>query len=47
MEYVDTLGETSYLVAMRVAALDIDDNDFDEFKQGGGMFYEKFPTDSQ
>jgi hypothetical protein len=46
MEYVDTLGETSYLVAMRVAALDIDDNDFDEFKQGVGMFDEKFRTDA-
>jgi len=46
MDYVDTLGETSYLVAKRVAALDIDDGDFRDFKEGVDMFDGKFRTDA-
>ncbi|MCP5536442.1 MAG: hypothetical protein H7A51_09440 [Akkermansiaceae bacterium] len=46
MEYVDTLGETSYLVAKRVAALDIDDGDFSDFKEGLEMFDKSFRDDA-
>lgn len=46
LEYIDTLGETSYLVAKRVAALDIDDGDFRDFKQGLEMFDGKFRADA-
>lgn len=37
-DMVDSLGEASYLMARRVAELDIDDNDFKEFQEGFGMF---------
>lgn len=46
MEYVDTLGETAYLLTKRVAALDIDDGDFREFKQGVEMFDKSFRSDA-
>ncbi|MBK1829747.1 hypothetical protein JIN77_03355 [Verrucomicrobiaceae bacterium R5-34] len=46
MEYIDTLGETSYLVTKRIAALDIDDGDFRDFKQGVDMFDSKFRSDA-
>ncbi len=45
MEYVDTLGETSYMVTKRIAALDLDDADFKQFKQGVGMFDQSFRAD--
>lgn len=46
MEYVDTLGETSYLMSKRVAALDIDDGEFRQFQQGLGLFDEHFRKDA-
>lgn len=46
MEYIDTLGETSYLVTKRIAALDIDDGDFREFKEGVDIFDQKFRADA-
>jgi len=45
-DYIDTLGETSYLVARRVAALDIDDNGLDDFKEGLGLFDKSFRSDA-
>ena len=45
MNYVDTLGETSYLMSQRVAALDIDNGDFLKFKQGLGLFDAQFSKD--
>jgi len=38
MEYVDTLGETGYLVAKRIAGLDIEGADFKQLGQGLSMF---------
>lgn len=46
MEYIDTLGETSYMVTKRIAALDIDDGDFNQFKEGFGMFDASFRKDA-
>ncbi|NWK56087.1 hypothetical protein HW115_10735 [Verrucomicrobiaceae bacterium N1E253] len=46
LEYMDTLGETTYMVTKRVAALDIDDPDFNEFKQGVEMFDGTFRNDA-
>jgi len=46
LDYVDTLGETSYLVAKRISALDIDDNDFDQFKEGIDEFDRSFRSDA-
>lgn len=46
MEYVDSLGETAYMVVKRVAALDIDDPDFNQFKEGFGMFDGSFRKDA-
>ncbi|MEJ6578250.1 MAG: hypothetical protein QNL33_19435 [Akkermansiaceae bacterium] len=37
-DMVDSLGEASYLMARRVAELEIDDGDFREFQEGFGMF---------
>ena len=37
-EMLDSLGEAAYLMAGRVAELEIDDDDFREFQQGFGMF---------
>ncbi len=46
MEYVDSLGEASYLLTKRVAALDIEDNDFADFKEGMNMFDKSFRSDA-
>ncbi|MFK7909452.1 MAG: hypothetical protein AB8F34_02500 [Akkermansiaceae bacterium] len=46
MEYVDSLGETSYLLTKRIAALDIDDGEFRDFKQGVDMFDQAFRADA-
>ena len=46
LEYVDTLGETGYLISQRVAGLDIDDNDFAKFKGGVEMFDGTFRKDA-
>lgn len=46
MDYFDTLGETSYVVAKRIAGLDIEDGDMEEFRQGLGLFDEKFKADA-
>jgi len=45
MEYVDTLGETTYLLTKRIAALDINDRDFDDFKESLDMFDKSFRSD--
>ncbi len=37
-EMLDSLGEAAYLMASRVADMDIDDGDFGEFKEGFQMF---------
>ena len=42
MEYVDTLGETSYMVSKRITALDIDDGDLRQFKEGLDLFDQNF-----
>lgn len=46
MEYVDSIGETAYLLTKRVAALDIDDGDFRDFRQGVEMFDKSFRSDA-
>lgn len=46
LEYIDTLGETSYLVAKRISALDIDDRDFEQFKEGLDEFDRSFRKDA-
>lgn len=46
LEYMDTLGETSYTLSKRIAALDIDDGDFREFKEGLDLFDKNFRTDA-
>ncbi len=46
MEYIDSVGETAYLLTKRVAALDIDDGDFRDFKQGVEMFDKAFQSDA-
>lgn len=46
MEYIDTLGETSYLVAQRVVALDLDNSEIKDFRQGVGLFEQKFRKDA-
>ncbi|MBT8036489.1 MAG: hypothetical protein KJO21_02985 [Verrucomicrobiae bacterium] len=46
MEYVDSLGEAGYLLVKRVAALDLEDNDFNEFKQGIDLFDRSFRDDA-
>jgi hypothetical protein len=45
LEYVDTLGETAYLLTQRVAALDINSDEFKQFQGGFGMFDGKFRKD--
>lgn len=45
LEYLDTIGEVAYLGAKRMSALEIDDPDFDEFKEVFGMFDEMFKAD--
>lgn len=37
-EYLDTVGEIGYLAASRASKLDISDPDFEQFKEGFGMF---------
>ncbi|YCM43227.1 hypothetical protein V2O64_18115 [Verrucomicrobiaceae bacterium 227] len=37
-EMIDSLGEASYLMARRVAELEVDDGDFEEFQEGFAMF---------
>ena len=46
MDYVDSLGETAYLLTKRVAALDVDDGDFREFREAVGLFDEHFKSDA-
>lgn len=46
LDYVDSLGETTYLLTKRVAALDIDDGDFREFKEGVDTFDKSFRSDA-
>ena len=45
LEYLDTIGETIYLAAKKVSTLDIQDGDFNEFKQGFGLFDSVLRTD--
>lgn len=45
MDYIDTLGEASYLVTKRISALDVDDSDFNQFKQGFELFDGNFRKD--
>ncbi len=46
IKYIDTLGETAYLVSKRIAALDIDNTDFSKFKGGLDFFDTTFRTDA-
>ncbi len=46
LEYIDSLGEASYLLTKRVAALDIEDNDFEQFKKGMDIFDQSFRSDT-
>ncbi|MCW1916118.1 hypothetical protein OJ996_21190 [Luteolibacter sp. GHJ8] len=46
-EYGEAIIETGYAIAEKVAGLNLDDNaDFAQFKQGFGIFNEKFRTDT-
>ncbi len=45
-EYGEAIIETGYAMAEKIAGLDIDDPDFAEFKQGFGLFNEKFKADT-
>lgn len=45
-EYGEAIVETGYAIAEKVAGLNIDDADFGQFKQGFGMFNEKFKADT-
>lgn len=45
-EYLDTLGETAYLMTKRVAALDIEDRDFQKFQQSLDVFDKSFKNDA-
>jgi hypothetical protein len=45
-EYGEAILETGYAMAEKVAGLNIDDPDFAQFKQGFGLFNEKFKTDT-
>lgn len=45
-EYGEAIAETGYAIAEKVAGLNIDDPDFAQFKQGFGLFNEKFKTDT-
>jgi hypothetical protein len=45
-EYGEAILETGYAMAEKVAGLNIEDPDFAQFKQGFGMFNEKFKTDT-
>ena len=38
LDYINTLGESAYMLAKQVSQLTFDDNDFEEFKEGFGMF---------
>jgi len=44
-DMMDSLGQASYLMAARVAEMDIDDGDFRDFKEGFGMFDQMAATD--
>lgn len=46
LEYLDTLGETSYLITKRIAALDIDDGDFRQFQEGLELYERSFKNDA-
>jgi hypothetical protein len=45
-EYGEAIIETGYAIAEKVAGLDIEDEDFAQFKQGFGLFDEKFRADT-
>ena len=38
LDYLDTIGEVAYLAAKKVTTLEIEDGDFNQFKEGFGMF---------
>lgn len=46
MEYVDSIGETSYLLTKRIAALDVKVGGFGDFSQGVKMFDNTFKNDA-
>lgn len=45
LEYLDTMGEIAYLGAKRMSGLEIDDPDFQQFRDGFGMFDQMFKAD--
>ncbi|QJE94221.1 hypothetical protein [Luteolibacter luteus] len=45
-EYGEVLVETAYALAEKVAGLNIENEDFAQFKQGFGLFNEKFRADA-
>ncbi len=45
-EYGEAIVETAYSIAEKVSGLDIEGEEFGKFKQGFGLFNEKFRTDT-
>lgn len=45
-EYGEVLVETAYAMAEKIAGLNIEEEEFVQFKQGFGLFNEKFRTDA-